>query len=1480
MKQTFHEKAAKFLAEQKQRKRWRRVVVSLALVVAMLTSNMLMLPAVTLETETDCGLTAHTHGEDCYAFELTCGMVESAVEDPGHTHTDECKNGEQVDVLVCTQEVYEAHEHSEEGGCYGFACGQVEYEAHTHGEGCYVAEPVLTCEIPLGHAHSDSCYEYVNQLTCNVEEGEGAHSHSESCYDAESNLICGVSESAGHVHGDGCWESIKTDTLQCTLTESPVHEHELDSCYGTVDKLVCEKLVGDGHTHDDSCIGVICTQLVGPGHAHDETCYAKEDVYVCGEEERPAVAIHAHDETCYTKVLKCTMEEHEHGEACYPDAYCGYEAHAHEDACYTAPLTCEDTTEGHEHGAACYGELELTCGKEEHEHVDECYVVPEKIAALIAKIDALPTEDDYVDALAEFGDDMEACVAYSQALIDGELGEAYDAYMSLTDDEKAMIPNADGMVNLYEYIVTLLESVAVTLEETPADMPYLTAKWVAQPNDANDPTQGVKELHIYCVDEEGNNLLPNNPVTPVEFAEVPGTHNIRFDPPNKFPRNEYHCIDCEELVLRDNRLFDADGYEAIAFKEAYIKVDDGNGGFEKTLIHGISYNERWLRYNETEVIDEATQAVSYTHAYTKFAEPTEPFADVYFVYEKSPMAVIPTEINKNIRVDLFNYGSNINDKEVRILDFMNSSGTQGRYWHIDGHGILDARTSSYRPIMSRVQNSDGYPVVKEMPQNSTIITSGKVESQTSTETAVDGKVTFKTTAMTDDALSAALKNFAPNTTAGNGSLNATGSLQYLFDKSSGYVAGTANWESYDTVGATLTHFDRSNEYRQADTSFASGEVLSAYQKLRETAVFNQLWGYGTKYRSMHFEMEGDGGLFQMVDGYYQYRSDMNAAYFNGERFEVYDGLISPGHWDSDNSGNNWYNFMPFNKPGAGYDPASDAVVNTYKDFVDADGESKKTYILGSNYHPGDLRNHEDFRESVVDTWYGMTMEIDFFMPENGQMEVDGTKQDMIFEFSGDDDVWVYIDDVLILDIGGTHGREDAKINFQTGAVEFPGDRTGTTTTVTDLKSLYTLAFLEMNGHPDITEDVLDDAAEFNSLVAGLSEQKQEELREYLIDNGFDPDSDSVTFKNFSNHNLKFYYMERGGNIGYCLLKFNMPALPEESLMVTKTVEDAGDYVDDNTDYRFQVLKDSNNDGKYEESVFDEDQRFAIYVDGQDTGRSGFVGENGVFTLKSGESAVFDKMMDRTSDSDYLFYVKEILTDEEALIYEVSEGTVGVTRSEEDGENHFTTKDALSAEGVSQMTVFTNSVKPGDLAITKQVQRTDGGEDLSGEFTFEVEIPAALAGSYDYVITTPAAADAPTQTPVEVSSGKLEFAVPTGEGADPTYAVAQITLQHNYTATIKALPAGTVATVTELTTDGYAVKWTNNGSEMLTTSVVADQITPSGTEALLCTNTTGVELPETGGMGTQVYITVGTVLMVGAGALLVEQERRRRRSYVK
>ncbi|MCA5961707.1 hypothetical protein LC724_16845 [Blautia sp. RD014234] len=67
----------------------------------------------------------------------------------------------------------------------------------------------------------------------------------------------------------------------------------------------------------------------------------------------------------------------------------------------------------------------------------------------------------------------------------------------------------------------------------------------------------------------------------------------------------------------------------------------------------------------------------------------------------------------------------------------------------------------------------------------------------------------------------------------------------------------------------------------------------------------------------------------------------------------------------------------------------------------------------------------------------------------------------------------------------------------------------------------------------------------------------------------------TTFKNYSSHDFKFFYMERGGGAANCKIKFNMPRIPEGSVMVTKEVindnDESVDYSAD-IDFKFNIRK--------------------------------------------------------------------------------------------------------------------------------------------------------------------------------------------------------------------------------------------------------------------------------------------------------------------
>ena len=224
------------------------------------------------------------------------------------------------------------------------------------------------------------------------------------------------------------------------------------------------------------------------------------------------------------------------------------------------------------------------------------------------------------------------------------------------------------------------------------------------------------------------------------------------------------------------------------------------------------------------------------------------------------------------------------------------------------------------------------------------------------------------------------------------------------------------------------------------------------------------------------------GLFQLKDGYYvydSYGSNGNYAVYNPttNSFNVYD---KAGVYKGDASKEtNLGQFFPF-------DSAS-------KVFEEKNSQLSPLKITdGTN----DTLNHH----------FGMSMTTEFVQPNGGQTT--GNK-DMIFEFSGDDDVWVYIDDVLVGDLGGIHEKATLDINFATGEVK--------------------VGHIDGANGTERTIETTTIKAKFDA--AGVDTKN-------FRDN---------TFSNSTKHTLSFFYLERGAGASNMSLKFNLTTLPSSEV---------------------------------------------------------------------------------------------------------------------------------------------------------------------------------------------------------------------------------------------------------------------------------------------------------------------------------------------
>ena len=148
--------------------------------------------------------------------------------------------------------------------------------------------------------------------------------------------------------------------------------------------------------------------------------------------------------------------------------------------------------------------------------------------------------------------------------------------------------------------------------------------------------------------------------------------------------------------------------------------------------------------------------------------------------------------------------------------------------------------------------------------------------------------------------------------------------------------------------------------------------------------------------------------------------------------------------------------------------------------------------------------------------YGFTFEHNFYIPKGGK-HVNG--EDVIFNFSGDDDVLVYIDGVLVLDNGGLHGARAATINFTNCSINYQYAMDVADGKLKGGEYETTYSYNDYIENPDASGYNADTIAAINK------------LHEVITDG--------------ESHTLNFFYLERGASDSNCLISFNLSETSEE-----------------------------------------------------------------------------------------------------------------------------------------------------------------------------------------------------------------------------------------------------------------------------------------------------------------------------------------------
>lgn len=445
-------------------------------------------------------------------------------------------------------------------------------------------------------------------------------------------------------------------------------------------------------------------------------------------------------------------------------------------------------------------------------------------------------------------------------------------------------------------------------------------------------------------------------------------------------------------------------------------------------------------------------------------------------------------------------------------------------------------------------------------------------------------------------------------------------------------------------------------------------------------------------------------------GYFEYSSFENYAYLGSDsNFLVYDALGAPT--TSNNPNYSYYrgNFMPYNNIVPG-------VFSPYTNLYDENGElleegdahyNEPLYLAGG----GEAFNY----------YFGMTLSTDFYQPSDGISVYNGVRSDMVYEFNGDDDLWVFIDNTLVLDIGGIHDAHSGYINFATGKV-YVELGTNSSGKIPPYESTIKELFWEAQMFPD-----------------GTAWTNYDDDR---VDRFFSGD----TFADYTRHTMKMFYMERGAGASNLHVRFNFQKIPNGTIMVAKKLDNTDKEMYANEDFSFELYVEEKDPNSSDEEPIYTGNYILVTEDNLSTlGLTTELKENGIdigdslrwsedgqnFFLKPGQLVAINGLK-----MNQHYYIKEVNVDSN-LFDQFSINADKITDFSQNGSvvsASSTTSVISSKETVYNrpIIVFTNKCSEensNELRIYKTMQ---SGHSSNDAFTFLIQLEGMSGVLENYV----------------------------------------------------------------------------------------------------------------------------------------------------
>ena len=414
------------------------------------------------------------------------------------------------------------------------------------------------------------------------------------------------------------------------------------------------------------------------------------------------------------------------------------------------------------------------------------------------------------------------------------------------------------------------------------------------------------------------------------------------------------------------------------------------------------------------------------------------------------------------------------------------------------------------------------------------------------------------------------------------------------------------------------------------------------------------------------------------------------------------------------------------------------------------------------YFPFNSTDPDQSAKDNLNYGFGTQFTIPFTVTETGE-NVDGTS--MTFKFTGDDDVWVYIDGALVLDMGGAHCKAEGEINFATQMATI-------TTGTSDAK----LGNQPTAGGRVAAKDNGNRTVDFKNITVKKSDGSIISLADYMKESG-------------KVHELKMYYMERGMWDSNMSISYSFVPLPS-GLTLSKTLDtkdvNAGlkNAVQglDNFDFNIQTKNLRKGEANYSDV---ENLGYTLY-DYDDRTFPGQEAKDSTATFSSSYFASdFINTKDKNNSSAFYagtgFQITESIPQSTKLQYDTSKTRWGVYDSItsraaiEEGKGAvatFNMGDDTSSEMdvVNRYVNFVNTPKVGSLSVAKKYE---GYAPENETFGFTVLVDLTGHDYYD--------------------SYKLEY---TGTQNGTTDENGHFTLKAGETITFVGIPAGATYKVVE------------------------------------------------------------------------------------